>query len=525
MSKESGLKPQYILIALLALNGVLAVVAGVFPDDGIKFGGGLSLKFPDISSVFSAPDEGVVVDMDDVLQDIAPVDFDSTPEPIDTASESLKQRIATQIKSSINFDTSTGKLKNLVARSIQFPDSNEQALAFFLNALINESNKKVIRILHYGDSQLEGDRITDYLRNRMQMLFGGEGPGIVLPLEPTWGMRRSATVQHSANFEKYAIYKQGSKPEGRKYGIGTAAFEIKGITKNVIGYDTSYQEVLNEEDSSMVMDTVITPLYEDVKQTTAFWQVKNAKSSYPKVRSYSQVRLMYSADEPFTLKITADTVVKKEQMKSTSFGIASWDLTVQQKLRLDFAEGQFPKVYGLALDGEHGVAVDNFPMRGSAALGFDGMNSAFYGRQLKEMGVKLIVLQYGVNVIPGILKDYTYYRVMLTKQLEAIKAAYPDVSILVIGPSDMSMNSNGVYVSYPNIPLIRDAMKEAAFSTGCAFWDLYEAMGGENSMRSWVQGGYAQKDYTHFSFKGAKFVGEMLFEALLEQIQNQGYIN
>ena len=29
-----------------------------------------------------------------------------------------------------------------------------------------------------------------------------------------------------------------------------------------------------------------------------------------------------------------------------------------------------PIVYGLALDGEVGVAVDNFPMRGSSGFGF-----------------------------------------------------------------------------------------------------------------------------------------------------------
>ena len=64
-------------------------------------------------------------------------------------------------------------------------------------------------------------------------------------------------------------------------------------------------------------------------------------------------------------------------------------------------------------------------------------------------------------------------------------------------------------------------MKEAALESGCCFWDLYEAMGGENSMSAWVKEGLAQKDYTHFSYKGAQYVGEMLFNAIQDEIEKK----
>ena len=85
----------------------------------------------------------------------------------------------------------------------------------------------------------------------------------------------------------------------------------------------------------------------------------------------------------------------------------------------------------------------------------------------------------------------------------------------------MSKNDGGTMVSYGNIPLLRDAMREAALSSGCCFWDLYEAMGGENSMVAWVNDGLAQKDYTHFSYKGSKYISEMLFDALMEKVNKQ----
>jgi lysophospholipase L1-like esterase len=41
-------------------------------------------------------------------------------------------------------------------------------------------------------------------------------------------------------------------------------------------------------------------------------------------------------------------------------------------------------------------------------------------------------------------------------------------------------------------------------------------MGGENSMSAWVSDDLAQKDYTHFTYKGARFVGEMLYNSIMD---------
>ena len=213
-----NIKPLKVLLALLLLNAILALVALVFPEEGIKIGDSFSLKFPSISSVFN-PEEEKVVSVDSVLQNVVPV-IDSLPEQTDSSEQNIKDKISSEIKSSINYDSATGKLKNLVSRSIQFPDSTQSALDYFLKALVDESPSEVIRVLHYGDSQLEGDRVSDYLRNRLQMLFGGEGPGIILPLEPTAAWRRTVKVTHSRNISKEAIYKPGMHPKDKKYGIG-----------------------------------------------------------------------------------------------------------------------------------------------------------------------------------------------------------------------------------------------------------------------------------------------------------------
>ncbi|MFN3316157.1 MAG: hypothetical protein ACK40K_05045, partial [Raineya sp.] len=52
---------------------------------------------------------------------------------------------------------------------IQYPDGNTQALHLFFRSLQNLENQEnqLYRVLHYGDSQLEGDRITATLRKNL----------------------------------------------------------------------------------------------------------------------------------------------------------------------------------------------------------------------------------------------------------------------------------------------------------------------------------------------------------------------
>ncbi|MGB1123470.1 MAG: hypothetical protein ACPG08_08085, partial [Flavobacteriales bacterium] len=50
-----------------------------------------------------------------------------------------------------------------------------EALGNFFAALNAPARKPAIHVLHYGDSQIEGDRITGHLRNAWQSVWGGSG--------------------------------------------------------------------------------------------------------------------------------------------------------------------------------------------------------------------------------------------------------------------------------------------------------------------------------------------------------------
>jgi lysophospholipase L1-like esterase len=136
--------------------------------------------------------------------------------------------------------------------------------------------------------------------------------------------------------------------------------------------------------------------------------------------------------------------------------------------------------------------------------------------------VKLIILQFGGNALPAI-KDSTMaanYAGYLRGQLTILKKVAPEASILFIGPSDMSIKEGTEYVTYPYLEDMRDAIKKTVLESGCAFFDMYDCMGGKNSMAGWVDQKLAAADYIHFSPQGARKIATLLYSALIQEYNN-----
>jgi hypothetical protein len=77
-------------------------------------------------------------------------------------------------------------------------------------------------------------------------------------------------------------------------------------------------------------------------------------------------------------------------------------------------------------------------------------------------------------------------------------------------------------MTYPNLENVRNALRNAAFSSDCAFWDMYSAMGGRNSMPSWVYARppLATSDFVHFNERGARVLAEMFYNAFMHDYRS-----
>jgi hypothetical protein len=211
-------------------------------------------------------------------------------------------------------------------------------------------------------------------------------------------------------------------------------------------------------------------------------------------------------------------VDKKILLPSENLQVKKWTFTETPPfLRFEFSGYDSPDIYALALDGSHGVAVDNIPLRGSSGTVFTSVNQGLLQSIYQNLDAKLIILQFGGNAAPSMHDNYGYYESSFYNQLITLKKLIPGVTIIVIGIADMSLKEKDKYVSYPNVVAIRDALKGASFKAKCAYWDTYEAMGGNNSMPSWVFSDppLAEKDFIHFTVKGSGIVAQMFYKALM----------
>jgi hypothetical protein len=67
----------------------------------------------------------------------------------------------------------------------------------------------------------------------------------------------------------------------------------------------------------------------------------------------------------------------------------------------------------------------------------------------------------------------------------------------------------------PAVLALLHTQRQTARSVKIPFWNMFGAMGGENSMVKFVEKGWAGKDYTHLTFKGGREIARSFMKALM----------
>ncbi|MDR2086084.1 MAG: hypothetical protein LBP72_02795 [Dysgonamonadaceae bacterium] len=368
---------------------------------------------------------------------------------------------------------------------IDCPD-NDWEFLFPLFERLDSCRKKreVVRILHYGDSQIEGDRITGYIRQQLQEKFGGVGPGLIPAVQP---------------IPSSAIGQTASDNIGRYIIAGNFANQVSHNRYGVLG---QMAQVNGNASISVV--------------------ARNWKNTFEHVKKFSRIRL-YSGYTPGNFNanlLPSDNVplLQKSTQKKQTLNVTTWSMHEPvKKFTLNLSGAA--EVYGIAVDGDYGVAVDNIPLRGSSGTFFTRIEKSVMKPMLDDLNVGLIILEFGGNMMPSIKKEKNVsdYKAKIAQQIAYFKELCPESKILLIGPADMSTKKGGKLQTYPLLETMVQGMREAALENGAAFWNMYEVMGGKNSMIGWVKTkpSLAAPDYIHFTPKGADRIAELFYESLM----------
>lgn len=494
-------KPWHSLAFGISIFLILGLLSFTFPKQGINLAGGIEFNFPGIHSLLGINSEKK--DISKIIQAVDAIDTsftinDPADEPKQTQHDSVavKEKIKKEYKyedldSLAAYETNDTAVKLITTIQTR----NKDALKNFFDALYELKNDpKSIRVLHYGDSQIEGDRITDYLRLKLQGQFGGNGPGLI-------------SLMPIANS---SINKIATGPGWDRYNVFT--MRDKRVTHNNYGILAGFNRFSNYKkitDTSAVLSSSIT--------------VTTTKFGGANAMAYKKLKLFYGGAQRKTwcefydgpALIAADSLEAGGllRMKEYRVGNGSYVHT------LKFRGKDSPDFYAMSLESDNGVMVDNIALRGSSGTFFHQINNAQLKQFYDYLNVKLIILQFGGNSLPAIENaemavNYSNY---IKYQISLIKKMAPQASIIFIGPSDMSIKKGTDYVTYPYLETMRNALRKAVLESGCAFFDMYDCMGGKNSMPEWVEQKLAATDYTHFSPQGARKIATLFYSELIKE--------
>lgn len=448
------------------------------PKDGIAISN-IKLKFATIESL-STKKKIEKKNIDDLLENI------------DTTIQSNQLTHSPGGNIPVKKNDSTTIKKDSIHRQAVRLTMNDKAKSYLHDFFKEISKSNRLSILHYGDSQIESDRITSYIRQKIQTKFGGHGVGLI----PATDVFNSFSFKQSFsdNFERYTIF-GGKKLKSRRYG---AIASVSRFTKEIDTTKISLDSLPNQ---------------------TAWITIAPSKIAYPNARQFTRVTLHYNdCIVPVKLTVTQDQKVIKEANLITDAKQHALTLTFNStpsNLKFEFSGKISPNICGFSLQGDSGLTVSNIALRGSSGTFFRRIKYYDMSSMMHQDNAQMLILQFGGNSVVY-FKDsteVTNYANWFKQQIRTLRKAMPGKMIVVIGPSDMSKLNGTTYETYPFLPYTISEMKRVALESDAAYWDLYTAMGGYNSMPAWVEKRLAANDYVHFSTKGAKFIAQMFWNA------------
>jgi lysophospholipase L1-like esterase len=339
----------------------------------------------------------------------------------------------------------------------------------------------VTRVLHYGDSPTTADLITADVRILLQRQFGNAGAGFVLIARP-WAWYNRRGVEMSAS--NWQIDIGGNSPvRDGIHGLGAVSFRGgPGAVANWTLADAHHRSVevyyLGEPDGG-----------EFTMEANGHALGTSTAKAGGAASEFAQFSIPDGASH-LTLRVTRGSV--------RLFGV-------------DFRRADPGVVYTSA-----GINGANITLLSRV------LNETHWTQELQHYNPDLVVINYGTNEsgFPTFV-DSTWGREMRLA-VQRLHNAVPNASILLMSPMDRgAKKENGEIDTLATLPRLVTTEAKIALDMNVAFFNTFEAMGGQGTMARW----YASEprlvgaDFIHPMPAGAKIVGELLFSALREGYQ------
>ncbi|RZJ74693.1 MAG: hypothetical protein EOO45_07850 [Flavobacterium sp.] len=388
-------------------------------------------------------------------------------------------------------DTLTNtKITFTETNGVTFPPENfdnykgyQHLISFYERLLQLETTQQGnVRIAYFGDSMTDGDMIVKDFRTSFQAQFGGEGVGFVNITSESAPSRTTLAHQFSSNWktQSYLNVKHPTKP----FGINGHVFFTKKDTVDPIWVK---YKALNTRFASQLPNP-----------TLFYGKSGNTKG---------KIKVIIGKDTIFQKLNPVNTV--------NTLALSQGSL---KSIRAEFIATDSIPFYGVNFDDGRGVHVDNFSNRGNSGLPISTFNTNVMKAFNDKLGYDLIVLHYGTNVLNYGSYNYNWYEKRMTKVVQHLQECFPGVSILIVSTADKSTKYDLAMKTDSAVVPLTQAQKKYSVKTNSAYVNLYTLMGGDGSMVKWAEEvpALANKDYTHFNFRGSKKISDLIYNQVYQ---------
>ncbi|WNG51611.1 hypothetical protein F0U60_51425 [Archangium minus] len=331
-------------------------------------------------------------------------------------------------------------------------------------------------IAAFGNSLIAGNRIVDIIREELGITFGDAGRGLLFVdrLAP-YGPR-----------ERVGFARGGW--EARTLGeikLAELPFGVSGIYHQATAAKASSRFTLAGE-----------------PRGTLWW-------------------LDVPRGGPLSVHADGKELARAEPVGTGQAQTLAFDIPESARTLDVVAEGRGAVVLGVVLQHQRpGIVLDTLGVPSADANLFLRAREDIFRAQLAERSPRLLLFILGGNEA----KRLEWGRSNIAEVEEGLRsfvrrsrAAAPDSACLVVGPIDAVRGGTGPQklAQRPYLDEVISIERQIALSEGCAFFDIFAAMGGSGSIARFVKAGLVHDDLVHPRGQGLDILGQLITDALL----------
>ncbi|MEM7434479.1 MAG: GDSL-type esterase/lipase family protein, partial [Myxococcota bacterium] len=321
-----------------------------------------------------------------------------------------------------------------------------------LEATANEEPGAITRVGHYGDSSIATDLITSTVREQLQARFGDAGHGFVIAAKGNIPYKHRG-VRQSSNEDNWITREVARRQDRRgRYGYGGVQSRAER---------GAWAKVATAKRGDVGTQASRFDIYYQAQPRGGTFSFRLDRGPWQRVSTRADV----VTDEVYELDIDDGP----------------------HELHVRYANGGPVHLYGFVVERDGpGVVYDSLGLVGARANRLLNYDADHIAGQLEKRGTDLVVLGFGGNEASDDKTEEQFYE-DYASVLAHVRGGRDDLGCLVVSPLDQASRSRGRIRTLETIPHIVAAQRRAAFEAGCAFYDTWQAMGGENAMRRWYK--------------------------------------